>query len=94
MSPRKLYNFYIDPDLAEALKLLKERTASPKPSRFAGRYASGWSERALSRKRPASARERASRPNLANLDTVERASRELAQCRARVSTLKSAIPTH
>jgi hypothetical protein len=25
VTPRKLYNFYIDPDLAEGLKTLKER---------------------------------------------------------------------
>lgn len=25
MTPRKLYNFYIDPDLADGLKTLKER---------------------------------------------------------------------
>ncbi len=29
MTPRKLYNFYIDVDLAEGLKVLKERTGAP-----------------------------------------------------------------
>ena len=29
MTPRKLYNFYIDPELAEGLKALKEKTGAP-----------------------------------------------------------------
>ena len=29
MTPRKLYNFYIDPELAEGLKVLKEKTGAP-----------------------------------------------------------------
>jgi hypothetical protein len=29
MTPRKLYNFYIDPDLAAGLKRLKERDGVP-----------------------------------------------------------------
>ncbi len=29
MTPRKLYTFYIDPELAEGLKALKERTGAP-----------------------------------------------------------------
>jgi predicted DNA-binding protein len=29
MTPRKLYNFYIDPELADGLKALKERTGAP-----------------------------------------------------------------
>lgn len=29
MTPRKMYTFYIDPDLAEGLKALKERTGAP-----------------------------------------------------------------
>jgi len=29
MTRRKLYNFYIDPELAEGLKVLKEQTDAP-----------------------------------------------------------------
>lgn len=29
VTPRKLYNFYIDPELAEGLKELKARTGAP-----------------------------------------------------------------
>jgi predicted DNA-binding protein len=29
MTPRRLYNFYIDPELAEGLKALKEKTGAP-----------------------------------------------------------------
>ena len=29
MTPRKLYNFYIDPELADGLKALKEKTGAP-----------------------------------------------------------------
>ena len=29
MTARKLYNFYIDPELADGLKALKERTGAP-----------------------------------------------------------------
>jgi hypothetical protein len=29
MTPRKLYNFLIDPDLADGLKVLKERDGTP-----------------------------------------------------------------
>ena len=29
MTPRKLYNFLIDPDLADGLKALKERDGAP-----------------------------------------------------------------
>lgn len=29
VTPRKLYNFYIDPELAEGLKALKERDGAP-----------------------------------------------------------------
>jgi hypothetical protein len=29
LTPRKLYNFYIDPDLAEGLKALKQRDGVP-----------------------------------------------------------------
>ena len=29
MTPRKLYNFYIDPELADGLKRLKERDGIP-----------------------------------------------------------------
>jgi hypothetical protein len=29
VTPRKLYNFYIDPELAQGLKALKERDGAP-----------------------------------------------------------------
>ena len=29
MTPRKLYNFYIDPELAKGLKTLKDKTGAP-----------------------------------------------------------------
>ena len=62
MSPRKLYNFYIDPELAEGLKALKARTGAPEAETVrralakylgkAGVIKKTERKRAVTRKRP------------------------------------------
>jgi hypothetical protein len=62
MSPRKLYNFYIDPELAEGLKALKARTGVPEAETVrralaeylgkAGVIKKTERKRAVTRKRP------------------------------------------
>ena len=61
MTPRKLYNFYIDPELAEGLKELKEKTGAPE-AESVRRALAEYLRKQASSKRIASGRQHASGP--------------------------------